>query len=255
MIAGLLLIIIGVFHLYPQSSSKSVSTVAVATSTVATSSRAVAVTASTTTAVIRATAPKFSIDARDTGFSWKLSNSAPESVIKKSKKEISSLTKELHKGKYSDYNIYLQLGQEYEIVNEGKQAYESYSTASTLKPSQGVAMSNIGLLMARVGAINTARNAYAQSVARQPSVSLFWVLYLKFLAQYEPHAQKTPLVFSSARKITKDNTNVLIIEAKWLSSIGNNKSAIADWEIVRTRVSGDQQKAIDTRITSLKSST
>ena len=255
MIAGLFIVIIGVFNLYPHPNHNvSNHSATVVASTVATTSSpsAVAVTVSTTTAPLRATAPTFSIDPRDAGFSWKLPNTAPASVIKKSQQEISSLTAELHKGKYSDYDIYLQLGQEYEIVGEGKQAYENYRTAATLEPSQGVAMSNIGLLMARAGALHTARNAYKQSVVRQPSVSLFWVLYLKFLAQYEPRATGTPAVFASARTKTHNNTNVLITEAQWLASVGRVKDAIADWKIIRVSAPPQQQKAIDVRIARLK---
>ncbi len=233
---------------------------ATATSTVKSSAgtSSVATTSSVTAPVaVRSTATgavkSFSIDPRDINFSWELSGTAPASVIEKAKKEISSLTSELHKGKYPDYDIYLQLGQEYEILNKGKQAYENYHTAASLSPSRGVAMSNIGSLMARIGALHTAQNAYAQSVARQPEVSLFWVLYLKFLAQYEARTTTTPAVFAHARKATNNNANVLITEAQWLASIGRNKDAISDWKIVRANVPAQQQKAIDERIATLES--
>ncbi len=258
MIAGLLLVIAGVFHLYPQRNHNvSTNNTAVATSTtaMATSSSAAATTASTTTVATHATAPTpaFAIDPRDSGFLWKLPNPAPTSVIKKNQKEISSLTGELHKGKYSDYDIYLQLGQDYEIVGNGKQAYESYRTASALKPTQGVAMSNIGLLMTKVGALHTAQNAYKQSVLRQPSVSLFWVLYLKFLTRYQPRASETPAMFALARTKTHNNTNVLITEAQWLASVGQTKKAISDWKIIRKSAQSQQQQAIDARIARLQS--
>ncbi|HEC93988.1 MAG TPA: hypothetical protein ENI56_01270 [Candidatus Kaiserbacteria bacterium] len=253
-VVGVVIIIVA-FHM-PSGSGKG--SVSVATSTVKSLAGVSSVVATSSAlapvAVLRTATgaeKSFSIDPRDTNFSWRLSNTAPATVIQKSNQEIHTLLGELHKGKYPDYDIYLQLGQEYEILGEGKQAYENYRTAGALSPSQGVAMNDIGSLMAHLGALHTAQNAYAQSVARQPAVSLFWVSYLTFLTQYEPKATGTPAVFAQARKITHDNTNVLIIEAQWLASIGRNKEAISDWKIVRARVSGEQQRAIDERIAKL----
>ncbi len=193
------------------------------------------------------------IDSRDTIASWKLQITESTTTKEKLQTQIKTLTGDIRKGHYSNFNIYTQIAQDYELLGNGKSAYDFYMLAAKVSPANnGLAWNNIGNLMEQLGAYHTARNAYAASVALSPKVEQFWVSYLNFLSVHETLAPTTAAVFSAAARATNSATNVLIATANWEAAAGNTQAAITNWRLVRPKVGTAQQKAIDAKITSLQ---
>ncbi len=222
-------------------------------------------TASTTNVVItkKSSKPKkisdanartkpFSLDTRDTIVSWELSvgNGFSKNVIQT---KIISLSEKIGKGIYPNYDIYIQIAQEYEMLGDGYNAYKFYLLATKDKPQKALAFNNIGNLLARLGAYNSAHDAYIRATTLEPSVELYWISYLNFIALHEKTALTTATVFTSAMKATNSATDVRIARANWEESVGNISGAITDWKKVRTQVGSEQQSAIDTKIATLES--
>ncbi len=192
------------------------------------------------------------VDPRDTITSWSTPAQTTPAIRKRLQKEILTLSKSIVSTQKKNYNTFLQMAQDYELLSDGKNAYNFYVLAAKAVPDNGLAWSNVGNLMERIGAYHTARNAYAASVAISPKIEQYWVSYLNFLSVHEPLAASTGQVFVAATRATNSSTNVLITMANWEASIGKFSVAIADWHLVRARVGVAQQRAIDTKIKSLQ---
>ncbi len=188
------------------------------------------------------------IDPRDSIVSWSTNVLATEYIKKQIQKNIFSLSSKIGSDKKNNYNLLIQIAQDYELLSDGKSAYSFYTLAAKEKPSNGLAFSNIGNLMQKLGAYNTAHNAYAESVRLSSSVEVYWLAYLGFLSAHEQIAPYTAGVFVAARKATNSAPNVLMAEANWEESTGNISAAILDWRLIRSMVSESQQKSIDTKI-------
>lgn len=195
--------------------------------------------------------PGLAIDSRDSITSWSTKVIATPDVKKQIQENIISLSSKINNSK-DNYNVFIQIAQDYELLSDGKSAYSFYTLAAKEKPTNALAFSNIGNLMQKLGAYNTAQKAYAESVRLSPSAELYWLAYLSFLSAHEQIAPYTPSVFAAARKATNSAPNVLIAEANWEEATGNISAAILDWRLVRSAVSESQKKAIDTKITYLE---
>lgn len=197
-------------------------------------------------------ADALTLDPRDTITSWSTHVSASTAVKNKLRASIRTLSGEVGGVNRRNYNVLLQIAQDYELLSNGKSAYSFYVLAAQAVPSNGLAFSNIGYLMEQLGAYHTARSAYAASVALSPTVGQFWVSYLNFLSAHETLAPTTAAVFSAAARATNSATNVLIATANWEAAAGNTQAAITNWRLVRAKVGAAQQKAIDAKIISLQ---
>lgn len=192
------------------------------------------------------------VDSRDTITSWDTHVQATPAIKNRLREEILTLSGSIGSTQKKNYNTFLQIAQDYWLLSDGKNAYNFYVLSAQAVPSNGLAWSNVGSLMERIGAYHTARSAYAASVAISPKTEQFWVSYLDFLSAHEPLASSTGPAFVAAARATNSAPNVLISMANWEASIGNFSVAIADWRLVRAKVGVAQQKAVDTKIKSLQ---
>lgn len=192
------------------------------------------------------------IDSRDVISSWNLSVIESTTTKKRLQSKIKTLTATIGTGRYSNYNLYTQIAQDYELLGNGEKAYDFYIRAAKSNLSKGLAFSNIGSLMSRLRAYNTASSAYARAVAVEPKIEFYWLGYLNFLTSHDAHSSTTASIFSRARRVTNNAPDVLIATANWEESIGEIKAAIADWKLVLPRVGKEQHKAIDIKIASLQ---
>ncbi len=192
------------------------------------------------------------LDPRDTISSWTLPTSLSTSTRATLRTKIHTLLAAVGTKRYPLESIYLQVAQYYEFLGEGKQAYNFYLRAAQSDPVAGVAFSDLGNLMVRLGAYHTAYTAYGRSVYLQPRIAQFWLAYLNFLSQHEATAPATPAIFAAAKTATDNNPQVLAAEAQWREKIGNINGAIADWELVRASAPPAAAQAIDAKIAALK---
>ncbi|VAW32299.1 hypothetical protein MNBD_CPR01-220 [hydrothermal vent metagenome] len=191
------------------------------------------------------------IDKRDSIASWSFtpaSGIATTSIQNK----IIAFSREIGSGKYPNYAVYIQIAQEYEMLGDGHSAYRFYMLAIKDSPQKGLAFNNLGNLMTKLGAYNTANNAYAKSVALKSSIKLYWLSYLNFLSVHEKSSKETAHIFAEAMSATDNDPDIRIARAQWEESIGNITEAISDWRAVRFAVGEEQQKAIDLKIESLQ---
>ncbi|MDE1966353.1 MAG: hypothetical protein KGI41_03900 [Patescibacteria group bacterium] len=192
------------------------------------------------------------IDSRDALVSWTIPGAASSSAdAVTAKAEIARLMSVQGTGRYPDEAVYLDIAGHYELLGDGKDAYDFYVKAAEAAPARGVALYDLGNLMERLHALHTAETAYAKAVSREPGELTFRTAYLDFLAHEEPDAASTAEAFAAARLVFAGQPNFLISEANWLSAIGSTTAAIADWELVRAAAGPDQQKSIDAVIAKL----
>ena len=196
----------------------------------------------------------FPINPADTIASWsfKGADAGNDTLMAQANADIASLAELFGKGKYDDYDLYNGIANDYVLMGNGEAAYRDYNHSIAIHPNKGLAYVNLGHLMDELGALHTARDAYAKAVALEPTVESYWLSYLNFLATYEPKVGTTAPIFTAAKKATNSAPDVLIAEANWLGNIGRFADAIADWKTVRSSVGTAQQAAIDTKIAHLQ---
>lgn len=129
----------------------------------------------------------------------------------------------------TDYILYVSIANQYELLGEGKAAYDSLGKALTIDSTRtGLAWRNLGNLLERLGALNTARIAYAHAVEAQGQVSEYHVARLTFLMKY--FAKDTAAIdaaFEEAEKGLGGNPpEILQLKAQWNEKKGNIDKAI-----------------------------
>jgi tetratricopeptide (TPR) repeat protein len=197
-----------------------------------------------------------SIDPQDSISSWSFTGADTGNDVNtaKTNADITKLTALIGTGKYPDYDIYVAMAQDYDFLGDGKNEYQSLEKAIAADPTRGVAWDNIGVLMEKLGALNTARDAYAKAVAIQPTVGMFQEAQLQFLTAHFP--QDTVAIenaFDSGMKASAD-ANLFPIEAAWLTSTGSTTAAISAWKEFSTHIPANspQQAAINQKIAQLR---
>lgn len=100
-------------------------------------------------------------------------------------KEISHLKDLLGKsGGAKDYDVYVGIATQYELLGDGKAAYQYLSKAITLEPKKGLAYMNMGHLMEEMGAFATAHQAYDAAVLAEPNSPVFKSAQQDFLIHH-----------------------------------------------------------------------
>ncbi|MDB5194883.1 MAG: hypothetical protein JWO84_67 [Parcubacteria group bacterium] len=88
-------------------------------------------------------------------------------------REIQGLKATLGKDKRKDYDVLVGLASEYELLGDGKSAYQYLSQAIAKDGSRGLAYMNMGQLMESLGAIRTARTAFDAAVKAEPKSGIY----------------------------------------------------------------------------------
>lgn len=129
----------------------------------------------------------------------------------------------------TDYILYVGIANQYELLGRGKAAYNSLGEALNIDSTKtGLAWRNLGALMERLGAMNTARIAYARAVEAQPHIVEYHIARLEFLMKnVADDAAAIEAAFIEAEDGLGGNTpEILQIKAQWYESIGKNTEAI-----------------------------
>ncbi|MGH7175114.1 MAG: hypothetical protein ACREGR_02010 [Minisyncoccia bacterium] len=195
----------------------------------------------------------FPVDAADHLSDWSIPVNIDASSTALFEAQIVSLKGELGTTTVSAADIDVEIANAYLTLGQGQQAYQYYGKALTASSSESVAYLNLGALFARLHATSTALSAYTKAVAAAPSIELYQLSYLTYLAQVAPTASSTAAAFEQAdRALGSETSDYLIVRAEWEGSTGSTSAAIADWEKVRTQVPPVQQAAIDAKIAQLR---
>ncbi len=88
----------------------------------------------------------------------------------KARGEIVRLDDLLGSGAFTDYELYVSIANQHELLGDGKSAYEYFGRAirEDTANNTGLAWHNLGVLFARLGALETARIAYEKAAELQP---------------------------------------------------------------------------------------
>lgn len=92
--------------------------------------------------------------------------------------------------KYTDYQVYVHIANQYHFIGNGKKELKYLNKALSLDADKtGLAWHNIGNLMKRIGAYKSARDAYRKSIEVQP-VDFYVNAYGDFMKEYFPDEYK-----------------------------------------------------------------
>ncbi|MHB1769642.1 MAG: hypothetical protein ACYCPH_01005 [Minisyncoccota bacterium] len=197
----------------------------------------------------------FPINPADTIASWtfKGAYTGNATLMQNANTDLTHLKGLLGKGQYDNYDLYIGIGNDDNLMGNGSGAYKNYNRAIALYPNQGLAYTNLAHLMDELGAYHTAADAYGKAVAVQPSVLEYHLERLAFLTRQFPKDNALILAaFTDASKQFGDTPSVLAIEAQWLTGQGRYADAIKAWETVKMLSPQDRQAAIDAEIARLK---
>ena len=153
----------------------------------------------------------------------------------------------------TDYILNVSIANQYELLGDGKRAYEYLGRAAAIDPIHtGLAWHNLGALMVKLGALKTARTAYAKAVEAQPDVSQYHIARLEFLT--ERFAEDTSAVegaFQESEAQFGDDASILQVKAAWYTKTLRYQDAITALETMK-RLMGGSDAGIDREIARLK---
>lgn len=92
----------------------------------------------------------------------------------------------LNSGKYTNYELYVSIANQYELLGDGKQEYTYLSHALAIDSTKtGLAWHNMGKLLEKLGAYKSARVAYDRLIQVQPTTQ-YLRARLEFLKAHAP---------------------------------------------------------------------
>jgi tetratricopeptide (TPR) repeat protein len=212
-------------------------------------------TGQATSTVTGATIQPFPINSADTIVSWSFTGAytGNDTLIAQANADIVHLKSLLGKGQYDDYDLYLGIGNDDNLMGNGRGAYANYDHSIAIHPKKGLAYANLGHLMDELGAYNTAADAYAKAAEVQPTMLEYFIEQLTYLTrQFPKDDARISAAIADANKQFGDTAQILSIEAEWLTGQGRYADAIKAWQTAKTLSPGADTSSIDTEIARLK---
>lgn len=151
-----------------------------------------------------------------------------------------------------DYILYVSLAGQYELLGDGAKEYE-YLLRALAEDSKktGLAWYNLGALLVRLGALESARVAYEHAVQAQPEPQ-YVMAYLEFMAQhFSDDTATVEKTFADVKTLFGERATLSEIRARWLEKTGRLEEAIAEWQKVR-ELSPGSASAVNAEIRRLK---
>ena len=128
------------------------------------------------------------LSTKDTISSWTFPGvgAGDAAQSEKAKKEIERLQNLFDKEQFSDYELYISIANQYELLGDGKKTYEYLNKAAAVAPSSGLAWYNMAQLMTRLGAYHTAQMAFEKAIHSEFNAIFYHTAYIEFLKKYLP---------------------------------------------------------------------
>ncbi len=199
---------------------------------------------------------KYSLAAGDTIASWEFQGSYKDGgpLEQKANDAIVRLREQLQDAatEPTDYSVYVSIASQYTLLGDGKSAYESLLHALAIDPEKtGLAWHNMAALMERLGALNTARDAYTRAVDAQPHIEQYHTARLEFLTKSFPEDVATIEADITDAATRFGSPTIFQIEANWHTKAKRYQEAIDAWKEVQKLVP-QQDPAIDKEIARLR---
>ena len=119
-----------------------------------------------------ATGYKFSLVPGETVASWNFAGSYKDGGTLEASRyaEIVRLLKMLNSNAFTNYELYVSVANQYELLGDGKQEFTYLNYALAIDSTKtGLAWHNMGKLLERLGAYKSARVAYDRMIQAQPT--------------------------------------------------------------------------------------
>lgn len=108
---------------------------------------------------------------------------ASEELTLRAESELDRLEGLLGSGEFPDYDIQVGIAGQYLLLGEGKESYEHLLVAISLNEARSLAFVNMGSLLGKVGAPESAKIAYEMGLDRDDNVQNR-INYIQHLEQY-----------------------------------------------------------------------
>lgn len=155
----------------------------------------------------------------------------------------------------TDYILYVSIANQYELLGDGKAAYEALGKALSIDSTKtGLAWRNLGALLERLGAFKTARIAYAHAAEVQSHIGEYHLSRIRFLMNHfaEDTAAIEAAFEEAAAGLEGDTPEILQIKAEWLEQTGKKSEAIEALQEME-RLMGGNVPTIKSEIARLRS--
>jgi|SRR3989344_1643373 len=157
-------------------------------------------------------------------------------------------------GNPTDYELYVGIANQYEGLGDGARAREYLEKALAIDSEKtGLAWHNLGNLMSRLGAKNTARLAYEKAVKAQSKIDMYTTARLRFLM--DNFASDTGAIddaFVEAQAEFGDDPSILQMQALWFEKSGRVQEALDTLRRMKAVMPADAQSSIDSEIARLE---
>ena len=140
-------------------------------------------------------------------------------LVAKAQAEIKRFSDLLATATSSSMILSVAIANEYELLGKGKEQYDYLGRAVRSDAKNGLPWHNLGVLMERLHAYETARIAYERSATFQPQSSLYHYAYLEFLLQnMKSDTADIEKAFTAAETNLGKTPYLLELRAKWEKS-------------------------------------
>lgn len=142
-------------------------------------------------------------------------------LIAKAEAEIARLLDLVGRGTHSDTILYVGIANQYGLMGDGKQEYDYLGLAirADSNVTTGLPWHNLGVLMERLGAYETARVAYEKATLIQPGLKQWRYAYLEFLtSRMKDDTTVIEKAFTAAEKNIGRDAYLLQLRAEWETS-------------------------------------
>ncbi|MFA6408126.1 MAG: hypothetical protein WCW36_01440 [Candidatus Paceibacterota bacterium] len=138
-------------------------------------------------------------------------------LIAKADAEIKRFSDLIGTGKYTDTILYVSIANQYDLLGDGKQEYDYLVRAIKAGGSTtGLPWHNLGVLMARLGALETARGAYQKATLVQPELRQWHYAYIEFLTtRINGDSAEIERAFAAAFANVGQDTDILQLQSEW----------------------------------------
>lgn len=166
---------------------------------------------------------KFQLNPADTIVSWNFVGAYADNpeLVAKAEVEIKQLSVLLDTATSSATILSVGIANQYELLGDGKKQYEYLGRAikADVNATSGLPWHNLGVLMERLGALETARAAYEKSTLVQPKIKFYHYAYLEFLTtRMKDDAVDIEKEFAAAIQNLGQDTDILSLYSAWKRS-------------------------------------
>lgn len=170
------------------------------------------------TAPPRVDSPRFSIARGDEIASWDFTGvyTGSAELEAKARAEIERLSAILATATSSAMITAVSIANQHELLGDGQKQYEYLERAMRADPTNALPWHNLGVLMARLGALETARAAYEKATLLLPGFKVYHYAYLEFLTTHMKNdAVRIEKAFAFAEENIGQTAYLTELRAEW----------------------------------------